>query len=857
LRSVHIDLPRTGSHTGFVSRVGDLLERAGVHAEAPALLAPGRSPLAYAQLQELISRTAGELRARGIGPESRVALLVENGPEAASAFLSIAQAAAVAPLNPAYRAQELAFYLQDVDAQALVVSATLDTPAREVAATQGIQVLDLHVDPATPAGSFALEGGRLGLPYEPGPDPDSVALLLHTSGTTSRPKLVPLTHRNLTTSAANIAAGLRLGPDDRCLNVMPLFHIHGLVAALLASLHSGASVACCPGFHQLRFFNRLDELQPTWYTAVPTMHSAVLSRARDHQETVARHRLRFIRSSSAALPVPVLKGLEAAFGVPVIEAYGMTEAAHQMASNPLPPEERRPGSVGQAAGPEIAILDESGRLLAPGEVGEVAIRGANVFSGYEANPEANAVAFSDGWFRTGDEGLLDDDGYLTLRGRIKEIINRGGEKISPIEVDDALLRHDAVDQAVTFAMEDPRLGEEVAAAVVLAPASDANERTLQDFVGAQLAPYKVPRRIVFVDEIPKGPTGKVQRIGLAERLGVSPNGTAGVMREPYRFLESELIAVWESVLDLHDLSVNDDFFALGGDSILGAEAVARVRDLVGDPSIPLVSIVRAPTPAAMAFEVFAGLGAGSTGVVPLLASGSRTPLFLVHAGDGEVLAYPVLARRLGPDQPSYGLRARGIDDGTSTQSSVVEMAAEYVADIRRMRPHGPYVLGGFCLGGTIALEMASQLHASGEEVEMLVLLDPRFPRPKGLRYALWLATRRARQGQFVQAVGRRLTRRFRRSASTVAETTETANIMTTLSHIRESYEPNPSSVPAAVFLSDGFDDYDLPTWYVRSIVRRPRRWRRLRGEHVGLLLPPNVDVVASEIRAVLDEAAAS
>lgn len=367
----------------------------------------------------------------------------------------------------------------------------------------------------------------------------------------------------------------------------------------------------------------------------------------------------------------------------------------------------------------------------------------------------------------------------------------------------------------------------------------------------------MPRRIVLVDEIPKGPTGKVQRIGLAERLGVDTNGTAAVTREPYRFLETELIAIWESVLDLSDLGVNDDFFALGGDSILGAEAVARMRDLVGDPNLPLVSIVRAPTPAAMALEVFAGVGVGDSGVVPLQASGSRTPLFLVHGGDGEVLAFAVLARRLGRDQPSYGLRARGIDGDTPPQSSLVEMAAEYVADIRRVRPHGPYVLGGFCLGGAIAIEMASQLSASGEEVTMLALLDPRFPRPKGLRYALWLARRRTAQRQLVRAIGRRLARRLKGSTSGLDESVATAGIATTLAHLRESYEPQSSSLPAVVILSEQFEEYDLPMWYLRKLVARPLRWRRLTGDHVALLLPPTVDVVASEIRTVLDEAAGS
>ena len=662
----------------------ELIESSGSRApERPALLAPGRPPLTYEDLHALVAQRAAELQATGLDPQSRVAIVAENGPEAATAFLAVASAAAAAPLNPAYSAHELDFYLEDLRAEAVVVSAAVTSPVREVAAQRGLRVIELIVDPLDPAGTFTLAGLQAAAPVPRQPDSDDIALLLHTSGTTSRPKLVPLTNGRLRSSARNVATTLGLRAEDRCLNVMPLFHIHGLVAGLLASLEAGGSVVCTPGFHQVRFFEWLAELDPTWYTAVPTMHAAVLGRVRDRGQALPEHRLRFIRSSSAALPVPVLEGLEEVFGVPVIEAYGMTEAAHQMASNPPPPAARKPGTVGRAAGPEIVILDPAGHVLGAGETGEVAIRGENVFAGYESNPEANAGSFVDGWFRTGDEGSLDADGYLTLRGRIKEIINRGGEKVSPIEIDDALLRHPAVDQAVTFALADDRLGEEIAAAVVLGPESAADERELQDFVSQQLAPFKVPRRIVVLDEIPKGPTGKVQRIGLGERLGVSVNHAQVPDRPPYGFLEPELIAIWESVLDQSGVGVGDDFFALGGDSILGAEAVARIRDLTGERDLPLVSIVRAPTPAAMAREVLTDIGKGRSGAVPLQESGSRTPIFFVHPGDGDVFAYAQLARRLGPDQPSYALRARGIDDGRPLQGSLEEMASDYVDEIRQ------------------------------------------------------------------------------------------------------------------------------------------------------------------------------
>ncbi|HWQ02112.1 MAG TPA: AMP-binding protein [Gaiellaceae bacterium] len=824
-------------------------------AGAPALLAPGRSPLTYAALNELVSGTAAGLRASGVRPAARVALIVENGPEAATSFLTIASAATVAPLNRAYGAEELAFYLEDIHAEAVVVEASLDTPARDVARARGISVIDLNVDTAAPAGAFTLDGVTPEPPLT-GPSPDAVALVLHTSGTTSRPKLVPLTHRQLGVSARNVAQTLQLSSADRCLNIMPLFHIHGLVAALLASLDAGGSVACCPGFHQLHFFDWLDELKPTWYTAVPTMHAAVVARARDRRETLTDHRLRLIRSSSASLPVPVLEGLEETFGVPVIEAYGMTEAAHQMASNRLPPEQRKPGTVGPPAGPEIAVLDESGDLLPAGEIGEVVIRGENVFSGYEANPEANEAAFVNGWFRTGDEGFLDDDGFVTLRGRLKEVINRGGEKISPMEIDDVLLRHAAVAQAVTFAMPDPRLGEEVAAAVVLAPDQEADERTLQDFVVATLAPFKVPRRIVLLDEIPKGPTGKVQRIGLAERLGVEPVQIGGDDHPPSH-LEGELIRVWESVLGFTGVGVNDDFFALGGDSILGAEAVARVRDVVGDPNLPLVSIVRAPTPAAMAHEAFAGLGIGASGVIPLQESGSRTPLFIVHAGDGDVLTFAVLARRLGPEQPSYGLRVPGLDDGTTVPSSVVELATGYVADIRSVQPHGPYVLGGYCLGAGIAVEMARQLEADGEEVAMLVMLDPRFAARGSLPIRLWIVRRKARTAlrsirdrQLAEAIGRQVPRT--RSDNPVPDR---------LARLRDAHTTRPFDFPTAVVFSEEvIEEWNkgwYPPWFFERMIRNLSGWKVIPSLHERLLLPPAVDAVAAEIRAVLGQVAES
>jgi oxalate---CoA ligase len=518
--------------SGILGKLMDTLRQASIahllekgEPGASALGAPeGVPPLSYRDLRALTHHTVGRLNGLGIGRGDRVAIVLSNGPEAAAAFVCMAAGATTAPLNPTYRADEYRFYLTDLGAKALVVEAGLDTPARRVAGELGIPLLELHPQRAKGAGTFTLEP----LGSAPGPavqsgfgDADDIALVLHTSGTTARPKIVPLLQRNVLASAGHIARSLALQPGDVCLNLMPLFHIHGLMAATLASLAAGAQVSCCPHFSALRFFAWFDEVRPTWYTAVPTMHQAILARASRHADACARSRLRLVRSSSARLPAPVMHELERVFGAPVIEAYGMTETAHQIASNPIPPGRREAGSVGSAAGPEVAILDDAGRILAPGETGEIAVSGPNVMPGYENNPEANSRAFSGAWFRTGDQGFLDQEGYLRITGRLKELINRGGEKISPSEVDDVLLHHPGVHQAVTFAVPHDVLGEEVAAAVVLNPGASTTDHELKAFAGEHLAHFKVPRRILFVPEIPKGSTGKVQRLGLAAALGLT------------------------------------------------------------------------------------------------------------------------------------------------------------------------------------------------------------------------------------------------------------------------------------------------------------------------------------------------
>lgn len=361
----------------------------------------------------------------------------------------------------------------------------------------------------------------------------------------------------------------------------------------------GASIALPPPFEVDSFWHCLEELEPSWYTAVPTMHQAIVASAASHQGIVQQRQLRFVRSSSAALPARLLTELEETFDAPVIEAYGMTEAAHQMASNPLPPALRNPGSVGKAAGPQIAIMNEAGDLLGAGERGEIVVRGANITSGYQDNPAANAAAFAKGWFRTGDEGYLDDEGFLLITGRLNEMINKGGEKISPREIDEALLDSPDVEQALAFAWPHPTLGEDAAAAVVARAGRQVSESTLREFLSHRLAAYKIPTRILLVEDLPKSTTGKLQRVGLAEKF-------AGELSVPSNLptgeVESTLAAIYAEVLGAQEVGATDNFFTLGGDSLRASQVIARIRATL-EVDISIATIFLKPTARELADEI--------------------------------------------------------------------------------------------------------------------------------------------------------------------------------------------------------------------------------------------------------------
>ncbi|XHS76310.1 AMP-binding protein [Burkholderiaceae bacterium UC74_6] len=611
-----------------VTTLAALLERQAVRLrDAPALLAPGRAGLGYAGLWEQVREIAATLHGLGLTSQDRVAVVLPNGPEMASAFLGVAAYAACAPLNPAYTAEEFRFYLNDLGAKAVLLRPS-DAGAALAAATElGLRVLEVAEDASQPAGRFSLRPqAAAGAPVFA--QSQDVALVLHTSGTTARPKIVPLTQANLLASASNVAQHLALTPADSCLNVMPLFHIHGLVAALLASLRAGSSMVCTPGFQPAAFFDWVAAFSPSWYTAVPTMHQALLAQGTRYRQLAPAHRFRCVRSSSAALPPSAFAALQSLFDAPVIEAYGMTEATHQMACNPLAPGRQKPGSVGLPTGVDIALMDEAGQLLAhDAGPAEIVIRGPSVTAGYAANPEANAKAYCGGWFRTGDQGRFDADGYLYITGRIKEIVNRGGEKVSPREVDEALLAHPQVLEATAFSVPHPSLGEDLAAVVVLRSGVQVDEAQLRHHLFARLADFKVPSRIVLATTIPKGPTGKVQRLSLHAQL---KDQLVTTFAAPCSATEQQLAGIFQQVLGCAAVGVNDNFFALGGDSLRGTLAMTRINAQFGT-SLAVPVLFRLPTVAALAAEVDAAVAALSQALAEEIAQLSDEEVALLLA----------------------------------------------------------------------------------------------------------------------------------------------------------------------------------------------------------------------------------
>jgi acyl-CoA synthetase (AMP-forming)/AMP-acid ligase II/acyl carrier protein len=628
------DNPRKSTSCSFEC-LKDLLSYYGRKApDRCALIAPGRLPLTYGALWTQTTDVVRVLRSIGVGRTNRVAVALPDGPEAALAMIAVAAGAVCAPLNPDLTEDEYQRYFAELRPAALLTRAELRSASRCVAERLSIPVLDISTRSFRTAGAFIIVGQQPPPRASEGEFASSAddAFMLLTSGSTSRPKTVPLTHLSVCLSARNVCTALKLRSRDRLLSVLPLFHGHGLISGLLAALTVGSSVVCTSGFDVTAFFACLTEFRPTWYTAVPAIHRALLLAAGPHKQAARRSSLRLVRSASSTLPHDVLRGLEALFGVPVIDTYGMTEAATQIAANPL--QRRKLGSVGRPAGPEIAILDTRGRRLQPGHRGEIALRGPTITRGYDNDAAATASAFRNGWFRTGDLGYVDGDGYLFIIGRIKEIIHKGGQKVAPAEIEQALLSHPDVIDAAAFPVPHRRLVEDVAAAVVLRQNANVSERSLRDFTRERLAAFKVPGHIQIVSGIPKTAGGKLNRGELSIAFSKTQSTAARLDSKTIASrseLERELAGMWADLLDVDEVGMDQDVFALGVDSLAATEMILRVEERFG-LKLSFEDIFDAPTVAAFAFRLKSSKKRSNN----LLQSSSNQPL-LTASVEGEGL----------------------------------------------------------------------------------------------------------------------------------------------------------------------------------------------------------------------------
>ena len=883
-----------------------LEEQSRQNPDSFALLALERSPLTYSRLLTHCYRVTAELNHVGISRGDRVAVVLPNGPEMAACLLAVAMGASCAPLNPNYRRNEFEFYLSDLAPRALIVEEGADLPAIAVAESLGIRVIRLRPSSTDVAGIFTLD--LEAAPANVAPvfaQPDDEALVLHTSGTTARPKMVPLTHANLAASIDNIVATLALTPRDRCLNVMPLFHVNGMIGVVLASIAAGASVVCTPGFYAPHFFEWCREFAPTWYSAVPAMHQSILARAREHPEWAAKPTFRFIRSGAAPLAPALMTEIERVFGVPVIEGYGLTETAQQVSINPLPPATRKPGSVGVPGRTEVGVINQAGELVASGQTGEIAVRGPAVMAGYANNLTGNRESFVNGWFRTGDQGRLDADGYLYITGRIKEIINRGGQKISPREIDEVIGTHPAVAEAVSFPIPDSRLGEDIAAVVVVKAGHSITRHGLRSFTADRVADYKVPRQIHFVDRIPAGPGGKVRRIDLAALLGIEASDSPVLARAPYvapsNETERTLTEVWSRVLGIDRVGIHDDFLSLGGDSLLLAQLVLRLHE-AGWPQISILTFFDRPTIAGLAELIDSeirsvpkpntvltpprngGIGQSSALAVtdthaaatngnrdeaithwPIQPLGKRPPLYVM----GSFNEFIPLAWRLGLDQPVLGVAIPN-ELKLRMPYRLEELAAAQVESILKYQASGPYFLAGFSAEGVLAFEVAAQLTARGSEVGLVVLVDSACPAEPDPFLIRMMRNARIHSNDIVQGglrqlrqaasgIARRQILRFKihswrfgrplgipvgRPAPREPMDVILANVIATRRYVARAYS---GRVLLFKRTRDLTGRYRQPDNGWGRVVRDRLEVCRIEGGHLELLAEPGVDILAEKL----------
>lgn len=850
--------------------------------DSPALVADGQRPLTYADLARLMARIQQRLNAMGYGREDRIAIIGKSDSATAAAITGIWGCATAVPMNPSLSPGEFAIYLRDLKVQAVAIDAELDTAARGAAQKLDLPILEVvRTDPAQAGIIDIRSAADPRKSARPGAaQAEDIAMVLQTSGTTSHSKTIPLTQRHISARCRLFIRAAQLTAQDRCLNLMPLFHGHGLYPAFGATLYSGGSLATLPEFSIGDFFRLLVTLSPTWYTGSYTFHHTICAAAPDHMAEIGKSRLRFIRTASGHLDPQIIETIERIFRVPLIVTYSCTEA-HNICMTPFPPARRKRGTVGIPL-TEVAIIGPDKQFLPQGERGEVVVDTATVFGGYENDPAANAEAFFDGWFRTGDEGFLDEEGYLTLTGRIKDIINRGGEKITPSEVDNALMGHPDVSAAVTFPVPHATLGEDVAAAVVPAKGAVLTDEILARYLRGKISAFKVPRRILIVDEIPKGATGKYARRGLFEAFGLSGTSADGRSQgaddRPPTPLEEDLQRMWSDVLAIKSVGLYDNFFTMGGDSLQAVELFLRIEEELGR-RLPRSVLFEADTVAKMAELI--NKATTSPCLVPIQPKGDNLPFFCVHDGEGHVLNFRDLARLVGEAQPFYGIQCRGLDGEEEPFTHIEDMASYYVGEMRKVQPEGPYYIGGYSFGGRVAYVMAQQLSAAGEEVALLALLDT-FSHMGESRVGFrdWLAHHRERLKTLrLLEIPAYLGLRVVNLADTAYQVLRMRGIsfgwrfiksrgwpipgflrlpVATNQMIRQAYQAEPYGGDATLFKAEKYawthtDAHD--GW--RELIKGNLEIRPITGRHFEIVKQPHVQKLAAELADALKQARAA
>jgi len=689
--------------------------------EQPAVLSTRYAALDHRGLQQVIEQTRRQLRQAGFGRDARIGVMLPEAPQAAVAIIAIACSAVAVPLDPRLGTAELDQFLQQLPLDALLIASDGDQQGRRAAERHGLPLISAEAaEDGSPALQLAMPVAARPAPDEL-PEPDAPAFILRSSGTTALPKLIPFTHRNMLTAARKWQRWFGLNDGDRCLCVSAPYYSHGLKVTILTPLLGGGSVAFPLSPAVVDVHEWFETLRPSWYSAGPALHLAILEAARAHPEGLSTQRLHFASSGGAPLGQEIIDSFERTLGFPLLEHYGSSEAA-QIAANT--PDARKPGTVGRPWPETLSIVGEDGQPVAPGERGEIRVRGATVMPGYLGDEALNREALRDGWFHTGDIGSLDEEGFLHLHGRLREVINRGGEKVSLSEVDAALLRHPAVAEAAAFGVPHQRLGQDVAAAVVLRPAMEVTGAELQRFLRDELVYFKVPRRVQIIKALPRGLTGKVLRHRLAdayvqqrnERARLSTGAVAASQ------LEQDVLAIWRRLLKTEAVGPEDNFLDSGGDSLLATEMLTELEQMLGRV-IPESLLIEAET----ARELAARLENLANHVIPVIdfnAQPGRTALFWFH-GDFAHGGYYIrrLARLLGPQQPLTAIAPHGMAN-EPIPASVQQMARERLPLILERQAQGPYRIGGYCNGALVAFEAARLLIEAGHEVEIVALIDP-------------------------------------------------------------------------------------------------------------------------------------